>query len=151
MWHCQGNPTLCWPLGPPVYGGEEPRPLQACVIFGFGIQMTFERVCYMHIPQFGRSCYMGSKMSRLTSWPLFTREIKLNISLPTSRESSVIKDSIWIVLSYHARKFQIVRWLFRFYIHYRIAVGVSWCLVGLGRGWPDYAVPSCSPLTIEPS
>ena len=94
---------------------------------------------------------MGSKISRLTSWPLFTREIKLNISLPTSRESSVIKDLIWIILSYHAGKFQIVRWLFRFYIHYRIAAGVRWCLVGLGRGQPGCAAPSCSPMTIEPS
>lgn len=90
------RPSLApWPSCP---WWRRTQRLQAYVIFGFGIQLTFKQVRYMHIPQFGRSCYMGSNISTLTSWPLFTRGLKFNISLPTSREISVVKDFISIVL-----------------------------------------------------
>jgi len=88
---------LRWPLGPPVHGGEEPSPASLRDL-RFRDPVDFQAGSLHAHPTVWGELLHGVKYKHADLKTIIYEGLKFNISLPTSREISVVKDLISIVL-----------------------------------------------------
>lgn len=97
MCHCRRKPALRWPLGPSVHGGEEPSPASLRDL-RFRDPVDFQAGSLHANPTVWEELLHGIKYKHADLMAIIYEGLKFSISLPTSREISLVKDLISIVL-----------------------------------------------------